>query len=176
MTGDAGRRPPGRVERDRDPTGRARNARPRDITGRPLARNASGAEQLPDELSMEPTAGVAEAQRLIEDGRPFSAHEVLEALWKAAPPPERDLWRGLAQLAVGLTHAQRDNAVGAARLLRRGSAGILDYADDPPYGLDLRGLGSAATELAGRIEREGLAALGAETLALRLTGESGSGR
>ena len=34
-------------------------------------------------------------------GRPFHAHEVLEASWKAAPPAERDLWQGLAQLAVG---------------------------------------------------------------------------
>ena len=40
-------------------------------------------------------------------GRPFHAHEVLEAFWKAAPPAERDFWQGLAQLAVGLTHARR---------------------------------------------------------------------
>ena len=175
MHGDAGRRPRGRVERDRDPTGRARNARPRDVTGRPLPHGASGVEQLPDELSPEPAAGVAEAQRLIAIGRPFSAHEVLEAVWKSAPPPERELWRGLAQLAVGLTHAQRDNATGAARLLRRGSAGIAAYADDPPYGLDLRGLGRAAGELAARIERSGLGGLGTQALALRLTGETGSG-
>jgi len=169
MTGDAGRRPPGRVERDRDPTGRARNARPRDASGRPLDRSAAGVQQLPDGLSVEPADGVAQAQQLIADGRPFAAHEVLEALWKSAPDAERELWRGLAQLAVGLTHAQRSNAVGAIRLLRRGVAGIVGFADDPPYGLDLRGLGRAAAALAEQIERDELSGLPAAALVLRLT-------
>ena len=34
------------------------------------------------------------ADRLLRDGRPFHAHEVLEAAWKAGPPGERDLWQG----------------------------------------------------------------------------------
>ena len=52
----------------------------------------------------------------LEDGRPFAAHEVLEACWKACSGEERDLWQGLAQVCVGLTHAARGNRVGAARL------------------------------------------------------------
>ncbi|MGH3569921.1 MAG: DUF309 domain-containing protein, partial [Pseudonocardia sp.] len=92
--------------RDRDPQGRARNARPRDATGRPLARATAGAEQLPDDLHLTPTESIAQAQRLLDEGLPFSAHEVLEAAWKAAPDEQRELWRGLAQLAVGLTHLQ----------------------------------------------------------------------
>ena len=56
-----------------------------------------------------------EAQRLLDAGLPFHAHEVLEAAWKAAPPDERELWRGLAQLAVGLTHLQRGNGRGRWR-------------------------------------------------------------
>ena len=62
--------------------------------------------------------------------RPFRVHEVLEAAWKAAP--ERELWRGLAQLAVGLTHARRGNPAGAARLAA--------YRDAPPHGVDVAGL------------------------------------
>jgi hypothetical protein len=41
---------------------------------------------------------------------PFAAHEVLEARWKAGPDEERDLWQGLAQICVGLTHAARGNS------------------------------------------------------------------
>ncbi|HEX9177855.1 MAG TPA: DUF309 domain-containing protein, partial [Mycobacterium sp.] len=54
----------------------------------------------------------------------FSAHEVLEAAWKNSADDERMLWQGLAQLAVGLTHARRGNARGAVTLLHRGTQRI----------------------------------------------------
>jgi len=104
---DRDREPAGR---DRDAAGRARNARPRDALGRPLARGEAGEPMLPDDLQVTPEWALATAQQLLDDGRPFHAHEVLEAAWKAAEPAERDLWQGLAQLAVGLTHARRGNA------------------------------------------------------------------
>ena len=98
--------------RDRDPAGRARSARPRDGLGRPLPRDATGSaasvERVPDDLVLPPLESLAEAQRLLDAGRPFHAHEVLEGTWKAAPAAERDLWQGLAQLAVGLTHRARE--------------------------------------------------------------------
>ena len=65
------------------------------------------------------------AQDLLEQDRPFAAHEVLEASWKAAGPAQREVWQGLAQVCVGATHLQRGNGVGGVRLLRRG-AGRLD--------------------------------------------------
>src|SRR5664279_3897685 len=90
--------------RDRDPAGRARNARPRDGLGRPLPRGApSGMERVPDKLDMAIPEAVALAQRYLDAGQPFHAHEVLELLWKTGPEGERDLWQGLAQIAVGLT-------------------------------------------------------------------------
>src|ERR1700722_15528100 len=95
----------GNVTRDRDATGRARNARPRDALGRPLPRGAAGNERIPDDLVLPPDEALDLAQDLLDAGRPFHAHEVLEASWKAAPPGERDLWQGLAQIAVGVTHA-----------------------------------------------------------------------
>lgn len=139
-------------DRDRDPRGRPRNARPRDATGRPLPRGATGVEQLPDDLHLPPREALAEADRLLAADRPFSAHEVLEAAWKAAPDPERELWRGLAQLAVGLTHAQRGNVVGAARLLRRGAERVGGYPGRPPYDLDVAALARRALDLAAGIE------------------------
>src|SRR5215831_2904044 len=105
--------------RDRDPGGRPRNARPRDAFGRPLPRGAAGEQRIPDDLAVPPEEALSMAQGLLDTGRPFHAHEVLEASWKAAPAAERELWRGLAQIAVGLTHVQRGNATGAAALLRR---------------------------------------------------------
>ncbi|HEX7186689.1 MAG TPA: DUF309 domain-containing protein [Actinomycetes bacterium] len=134
--------------RDRDEAGRARSNRPRDGLGRPLPRGAEGVERVPDDLVLPPAESLAEAQRLIDGGRPFHAHEVLEGTWKAAPPAERDLWQGLAQLAVGLTHRARGNAGGASTLLGRGAARIAPYGDDPPYGIDVTGLVAAAEALA----------------------------
>ena len=74
-----------------------------------------------------------------QEGRPFSAHEVLEARWKACPAEERELWQGLAQLCVGLTHAARGNTVGAHRLVERGAGRLESYdaGGGPTHGLDL---------------------------------------
>ena len=108
------------VGRDRDESGRPLNARPRDGLGRPLPHGAEGVERIPEGQSLPPRESLTEAQRLIDEGRPFHAHEVLEGTWKAAPPSERDLWQGLAQLAVGLTHAMRGNSTGAVSVLTRG--------------------------------------------------------
>lgn len=128
------------VQRERDDQGRAKNARPRDALGRPLPRGAEGVPRIPDELVLEPLPALAEAQRLLDAGMPFHAHEILEGTWKAAAPAERDLWQGLAQLAVGYTHLLRGNPAGATTLLQRARRRISLYADHPPYGIDVAGL------------------------------------
>ncbi len=138
-----------------------------------MPHGAEGIEQPPeDDAAPEPGEALREAQQLLDTGYPFHAHEVLEAAWKASPAPERDMWQGLAQLAVGLTHAQRGNATGAAVLLRRGAERVGTRTADPPHGLDLAGLVQHAGTLAERIERDGLEAVPAEDRALRLRGAS----
>ncbi|MFI9803290.1 DUF309 domain-containing protein [Streptomyces sp. NPDC052301] len=143
--------------RDRDTEGRARNARPRDGLGRPLPYGAQGVPRQPEGVVRTPDQTVAEAQGLLDAGRPFHAHEVFEDAWKAGPEDERTLWRGLAQLAVGLTHAARGNDVGGARLLRRGAGALREWVvgrgEDRPYGMDLPGLARWAERLAERVER-----------------------
>lgn len=129
-----------RSGRDRDAEGRARNSRPRDGLGRPLPYGAQGVERQPEGVRRTPRQTLDEAQRLLDDGMPFHAHEVLEDMWKAAPPGERGLWRALAQLAVGITHAARGNSRGAAALLARAAQGLAPYTDRPPYGIDAAGL------------------------------------
>src|SRR5260370_8000446 len=93
--------------RDRDAAGRPKNARPRDGLGRPLDRGADGEPVMPDDLLLTPAEAVRLAQRLIDEGRPFHAHEGLEAVWKASPSAHRDLWKGLAQTSLPPTHPTR---------------------------------------------------------------------
>src|SRR2546423_5558941 len=123
--------------RDRDPAGRPRQARPRDAAGRPLPYgDPRGVEPVPEQ-ALPPDDALAYGQRLLDEGRAFSAHEVLEATWKAAPAAERDLWQGLAQLCVGITHAQRGNTDGAAALLARATDRLRGYLPEPPHGVDV---------------------------------------
>jgi uncharacterized protein len=149
--------------RDRDQQGRPRNARPRDALGRPLPRGAQpdqDAPVIPDRI--DPADAARLADELLRNGRPFHAHEALEAAWKSGPAAERDLWQGLAQIAVGITHARRGNAHGAVMLLRRGARRAGRH--DGGYGIDLAGYCRAANELADRIETAGLDAIKPETL------------
>ncbi|WP_053850862.1 DUF309 domain-containing protein [Streptomyces sp. NRRL B-24085] len=148
--------------RDRDGEGRARNARPRDGLGRPLPYGADGVARQPEGVVRTPPETVAEAQELLDAGRPFHAHEVFEDAWKSGPDEERALWRGLAQLAVGLTHAARGNVTGGARLLRRGAGAVEEWSasgsgQERPYGMDLTGLVEWARGLARDVEGSGSA-------------------
>jgi len=129
-----------------------RNLRPRDALGRPLPYGAPGVEPQPEAVRRTPDEAIIEAQRLLDAGLPFHAHEVLEDRWKATSGTERELWRGLAQLAVGLTHAARGNSRGAAALLRRGAGAIAPYRDRPPHGLDVAGLVRWSTDLADGLD------------------------
>ncbi|MDF5754859.1 DUF309 domain-containing protein [Spongiactinospora sp. TRM90649] len=140
------------MSRDRDPSGRPRNARPRDEYGRPLPRGAAGVERVPDDYAPGGAETVTEAARLLGEGRPFHAHEVLEARWKNAPDDERAMWQGLAQICVGLTHLQRGNTRGAGTLLTRGADRVHGHSggggERTPYGMDLTGIVRRAHSLA----------------------------
>jgi hypothetical protein len=128
-----------------------RPERARDQLGRPIPLGDPRAVEPVDETPQPPGPTLAEAQRLLAAGRAFSAHEILEARWKSCPGEERELWQGLAQLCVGVTHGQRGNATGAVRLLRRGAGRLRDY-DGPAYGVDLARLvawAESAAALAG---------------------------
>lgn len=137
-------------DRDRNDQGRAQQARPRDALGRPLPYGAAGVDPISEE-PLPPEATLAYARSLLDDGRPFAAHEALEVRWKSCPVEERELWQGLAQLCVGLTHQARGNAVGAARLVERAAGRLAAYEQGggPEYGLDLAALVACAR---GRVQ------------------------
>lgn len=109
--------------------------RARDAAGRPVPAGSPDAVEPVPEQALPPAEALALARDLLARGRPFFAHDVLEAVWKEAPDDERDLWQGLAQVCVGLTHEQRGNPVGAARLLRRGAGRLAGYRG-ATYGVD----------------------------------------
>ena len=154
--------------RDRDAAGRARNARPRDELGRPLPRSAAqDVQRIPDDLVISPTEAAKLGGRLLAEGRPFHAHEVFEAAWKSIPGPERELWRGLAQIAVGLTHARRGNAGGSVTLLRRGARHVAAFAGSSGE-VDAGFVAAEAADLAQRIEQDGLGCLAEADLRLAL--------
>ncbi|TQL69088.1 hypothetical protein FB381_2989 [Nocardioides albertanoniae] len=135
------------ADRDRNDRGRAEQARPRDALGRPLPYGSPGVEPI-SETPLPPAETLAYARELLEAGRPFAAHEALEVRWKSCPEEERELWQGLAQVCVGLTHHERGNAVGAERLIERAARRLeaYDRGSGPTYGLDLSALIACARE------------------------------
>jgi len=145
--------------RDRDAAGRARNARARDDLGRPLLARTDAPGD--DPAALPPQEALAAAQAELDAGRPFAAHEILEAVWKAGDDPGRTMWRGLAQVAVGITHAKRGNPTGAAALLQRGAETLAPYAGSTTDGVDVDGVRAWAIEAA--------ADLSLATVPLRLT-------
>lgn len=155
------------AERDRDEFGAARNARPRDALGRPLPRGSDGVGRIADDLDLPPVESLGYAQRLLDEGLAFNAHEVLEAAWKNGPDGERTLWQSLAQLAVGITHVQRGNAKGACALLDRAAAGLGASGRPAPHRIDADGLVEYCAELIADL-RAG-ADIGPDRLAPRLT-------
>lgn len=124
--------------------------RARDAAGRPVPAGSPDAVEPVPEQALPPAQALALARDLLARGRPFFAHDVLEARWKVAPAEERDLWQGLAQVCVGLTHLQRGNPVGGVRLLRRGAGRLEGTA--PAYDVDVERVVRSAHAHADAVE------------------------
>ena len=90
--------------------------------------------------------------RLFNEGKFFDAHEVLEDVWRAAPPEQRKFLQGLIQLAVGLHHHSKGNTVGALSLLKRAARNL---AAEPreSRGIRVCELLHSINECAGAIEQ-----------------------
>ena len=76
---------------------------------------------------------------LIRAGEYFAAHEVLEDVWRASAPEERDFFQGLVHVAVAWYQAGRGNRVGCERQLEKAARRLRPYA--PSHrGVDVAGL------------------------------------
>lgn len=80
----------------------------------------------------------------------FEAHEVLEDVWRAAAPEQKQFLQGLVQIAVALHHYSRANLAGAGSVLRR-AIGNLSQPCPLAANFDLPTLLSALDEVQGAI-------------------------
>lgn len=126
--------------RDRDAAGRPLNARPRDALGRPLARGLEDVAEPVPQRTRTPGEALDAAQDYLDRELPFQAHEVLEDQWKASAAAGRELWQGLAQLAVALTHQRRGNLRGATSVSTRAVERLEPYLGSDAYGVDVPAL------------------------------------
>ncbi len=60
-------------------------------------------------------------------GEFFNAHETLETAWHKEKQPIRTLYKGLIQLSVGCFHAERQNWVGASRVLQMARGNLVPF-------------------------------------------------
>jgi predicted metal-dependent hydrolase len=94
---------------------------------------------------------------LIRRGEYFAAHEVLEDVWRAAAPEERDFYQGLVHVAVAWYQAGRGNRVGCERQLEKATRRLTPFAPEH------RGVDVAATlarvDEAARVVADGSLAL-----------------
>ena len=67
---------------------------------------------------------------LMRRGEYFAAHEVLEDVWRAAEPAERDFYQGLVHVAVAWYQAGRGNRVGCERQLEKAVRRLGPYAPE----------------------------------------------
>ena len=75
-----------------------------------------------------PESGLHKGLELIRDGEYFAAHEVLEDVWRAAPPEERDFFQGLVHVAVAWYQAGRGRRIGTERQLEKAIRRLQPFA------------------------------------------------
>ena len=74
---------------------------------------------------------LAEGLHLYNTGEYFAAHEEWEALWLAAPEPDRPFLQALIQVTAAFEHLKRnDNQLGASRLLGHALRRLEPYPPD----------------------------------------------
>lgn len=138
------------VGRDRRDDGRPEQSRPRDRTGRPLPYGTSGVVTIDDVVTSDPQEALLLGVLRWQEQRFFEAHELLEIVWRSAAGSERELWKGVIQVAVACVHVQRGNRDGAARLVARALRRLEAFHGELD-GVDVDALRRTGTALAERI-------------------------
>ena len=91
---------------------------------------------------------------LIRRGEYFAAHEVLEDVWRASEPQERDFYQGLVHVAVAWYQAGRGKPVATERQLEKALRRLAAY--EPSHrGVDVRALRAQLAELVQTLDLGG---------------------
>jgi uncharacterized protein len=138
------------VGRDRRDDGRPEQSRPRDRTGRPMPYGTRGVATIEDVTTSDAREALLLGAVRWQEQRYFEAHELLELVWRTATGPERELWKGIIQVAVACVHVQRGNLDGAARLIARALRRLEPFRGEQD-GVDVEELRRSGTALAARI-------------------------
>jgi uncharacterized protein len=93
---------------------------------------------------------------LIRRGEYFAAHEVLEDVWRASDPEERDFYQGLVHVAVAWYQAGRGNRVGCERQLEKATRRLAPFAPEH-RGVDVAATLARVDEAARVVENGSLA-------------------
>ena len=67
---------------------------------------------------------------LIRRGEYYAAHEVLEDVWRASEPQERDFYQGLVHVAVAWYQAGRQRPVATTRQLEKAIRRLTPYVPE----------------------------------------------
>ena len=137
--------------RDRRDDGSPEQSRPRDLTGRPLPYGTEGValSEAADPATVEEAVALGTARW--DEQRYFEAHELLEYAWTLGPDADRDLWKGVIQVAVAGVHLQRGNRIGARRLLDR-ALGRLAGQPSAHRGIDVAALRRIAEDARAQLD------------------------
>ena len=82
----------------------------------------------------------------------FDSHESWEAIWLAAPEPEKTFLQGIIQVAAAFHHFERGNREGAESLLRQGLV-KLERFPEKYHGIRLEELRLPARKWLAALER-----------------------
>jgi len=102
---------------------------------------------------------LADGLRLYDAGEHFTAHEAWESVWLEAREPDKTFLQGLIQVTAAFHHLQRNNSLGAGRLLQAALRRLEPYP--PVFG------GISVTALCDDI-REAIQAINADEPTLEL--------
>lgn len=103
--------------------------------------------------SPQPPAAFFHGIADFNDGRYWSAHEILEGVWKETEYPLRLFYYGLIKLAVGFLHQERHNAWGARTQFRPAIAYLTPFR--PSFlGVQIEDAVQEATARLEAIERQ----------------------
>ncbi len=93
-------------------------------------RCSSAVKRVCKNMELDWTQGsLAEGLRLYQAGEFFQAHEAWEAVWLGAQAPEKIFLQALIQVTAAFHHLQRNNRLGASRLLQAALRRLESYPE-----------------------------------------------